>query len=152
MVQQGFLSGNLLKKSSIVCPLRCDSTVLVSGLVTYCMMSVLFNWSEVIFKTWWRSRPAAYRARFMPPLTRLPRPHPNTPGSFFPPALPEVSSSSGYGSFYSWSTPGQDDCMRPVRRLPVSDLPWWGSRERVKGGWGGDSRPNGIKLRAFLRV
>lgn len=34
------------KKSRNVYPLHCDSTILVSGLVTYCMLSVLLNWSD----------------------------------------------------------------------------------------------------------
>lgn len=55
-------------------------------------------------------------------LNRFPQPHPNTPGSLST-WTPRVSSSSGYGSSYSSSRPCQDDCMRPVSRLPVSDLP-----------------------------
>lgn len=43
-------------------------------------------------------------------------------------SIPVVSSSSGYSSLHSPSRPCQDDCMRPVRRLPVSDLPWLGEK------------------------
>lgn len=115
-------------------PLHCDSTVLVSGLVTYCMLSVLFNRSEVSFKhggslgLFWRHH--------LPPKAT-----PNTPGSFSS-CSPGPSSSSGYGSSYSSSKPGQDDCMRPVSRLPVSDLPWW-EAERGRG--------TAVTLRAWPR-
>lgn len=100
----------------------------MSGLVTYCMMSVLLNCSEVNFLFFFLNV-VAFGA-----LTRLPQPRPNTPGSFST-CSPGGSSSSGYGCSYSSSGPCQDDCMRPVRRLPVSDLPWW-EADRAGGRWG----------------
>lgn len=88
-----FSSRNLLKKSSIVFPLRCDSTVLVSGPVTYCMMSVLFNWSEVIFffffQTWWRFRSRSSSLGsffFLRRSSPASHSHTQTPQGPFPPA------------------------------------------------------------------
>ena len=88
---RGLLGRNLLKKSSIVYPLRRDSTVLVSGLVTYCMMSVLLNCSEVNFLFFFLKKKhvvavsgPAVEARLAPsPATRS---HAQTPQGPFPTA------------------------------------------------------------------
>lgn len=111
----------------------------VSGLVTYCMMSVLLSWSKVIQTCWW-STPAdfIYLIFFFGP----PSPPTATPkhSGIFSTSM-VVSSSSGYSSPHSPSRPCQDDCMRPVRRLPVSDLPLVGGEE-----WEGvESKGNAVK-------
>lgn len=60
---------------------------------------------------------------------------PKQPGGFST-SIPVGSSSSADSPSHSPSRPCQDDCMRPVRRLPVSDLPCLMSREQEEEGCG----------------
>lgn len=92
-----------------LCILDTDSTIPRSGLVTYCVMSDPLRWS----------RPAAGPEWHYGLLTLL-------PGAFLRLSTLERGSSGPSSRFQS--RPRQDDCMRPVRRLPV--FPW--------GGWGGN--------------
>lgn len=79
------------------------TVILRSGLVTYCVMSVPLRWSRPAGGPEWH-----YRL-----LTLLPGASSTS--------FPLMRGSSGPSS-KSQSRPRQDDCMRPVRRLPV--FPW----------------------------
>lgn len=80
---------------------------------------------------------------------------PKQPGVFST-STPVVSSSSADSPSHSPSRPRQDDCMRPVRRLPVSDLPCLESKEREGGRAGvsveGNRCQSAVMLRAGWKV